>query len=147
MLTGLSGAAEVAILVDDHLRLGELARTLRARVGDGYAVLPWYDVSPELRAGLEIDELFSHISTAVVLFLVVLGVASAQLTSVLQRRRELAVLRAIGMSVGQLVKLMMVEVHSTSLSLETMHTSLMGVAVLKSLTSAVSVSPQQRLEL
>ena len=72
-------------------------------------VLTWGEVSPELRDGVEIDESFAWLTVGIVVILVLLGIASAQLTAVLERRREFAVLSALGMKGGQMVRLMLLE--------------------------------------
>jgi len=51
----------------------------------------------------------SHAVSAIILLIVLLGVASAQLAAVLERRREFAVLAALGMRGGQMMTTLVVE--------------------------------------
>ena len=68
-----------------------------------------------MRAGYEMDRGFARVSVLIVIVLVLLGVMSAQLASVLERRRELAVLAALGMSGAQVMRVMLVEAISLGL--------------------------------
>ncbi len=108
-LTGLPGAGEVTLILRDW-RAAEAARDLLApRVARGDEVFTWGEISPEFKGHLEQDKATSRFVSAVILLIVLLGVASAQLAAVLERRREFAVLSALGMSAGRMVRLMLQE--------------------------------------
>ncbi len=108
-LTGLPGAGEVTLLLRDPHELESARVALAARVPRGDSVLAWYDIDPELRAGVDIDAAWAKVTVGIVLLVVLLGVASAQLTAVLERRREFAVLSAIGVRGSTMVRLMLIE--------------------------------------
>ncbi|MCZ7685982.1 MAG: ABC transporter permease [Sandaracinaceae bacterium] len=107
-LSGREGAADVTIRLSDVGDL-EAARASLARDLPGGEVLTWMDVAPELRANLESRGAFMTLTIVIVLFVVLLGVASAQLTGVLERRKELAVLAALGTRGAQLVRVVLTE--------------------------------------
>ncbi|WP_169791704.1 ABC transporter permease [Sandaracinus amylolyticus] len=106
-LSGREGFAEITILLDDLATL----ETTRAAIPtpEGSEVLSWLEISPEFRARLQSGRAFTNVAVAIVLIVVLLGVASAQLTSVLERRKELAVLAAIGMRGRSLVRVVVTE--------------------------------------
>ena len=124
-LTGRSGAGEIVVLLRNHKLVERFAAKLRgspSRAGRGgpagsttlsgrrgNEVLTWYQISPEMADAVTIDETFTWLTVGIVVFLVFLGITSAQLTAVLQRRREFAVLSALGMKGGQLVRVMFLE--------------------------------------
>ena len=108
-LTGREGAAEITILLDDVYAVETMKTTLAAHAAGTDEMLTWMDVSPELRANLESDGAFFNMAVAIVLLVVLLGVASAQLTGVLERRKEFAVLAAVGMRARQLVGVVLIE--------------------------------------
>ena len=112
-LTGRSGAGEIVVLLENHKLVERFVAELRgapSRAGrGGNEVLTWYQISPEMADAVTIDESFTWLTVGIVVFLVFLGITSAQLTAVLQRRREFAVLSAVGMKGGQLVRVMFVE--------------------------------------
>jgi ABC-type lipoprotein release transport system permease subunit len=108
-LTGYPGIAEVAIVLDDHRAIPERQAQLAAALPPGNAVVTWKEVHPGLAANVEGDTAFTRIIMFIVVVVVSLGILSAQLTAVLERRREMAVLSALGMSGSRLVALILLE--------------------------------------
>lgn len=108
-LTGREGAGEVTVLVTDWRRTDELRPVLAARAARGDEVMTWDRLAPEMRGHLEQDKSTTTFISFFILFIVVLGVASAQLAAVLDRRRELAVLAALGMGSWRLARIMIEE--------------------------------------
>lgn len=108
-LTGLSGAGDLTVLLDDPKRLGKAAEEIRGKLSDDYAVVTWEEIMPELASGVKVDETWTRLTVAIVMIMVFLGIMSAQLAAVLERRREFAVLSALGMKSSRLVGVMLVE--------------------------------------
>jgi lipoprotein-releasing system permease protein len=109
LLTGLGGAGEVTVMLADW-RQTERARTrLATGVAEGDEVLTWGEIAPEFQGHMEQDKAASRFVSALILLIVLLGVASAQLAAVLERRREFAVLAALGMSTGRMLRLVLQE--------------------------------------
>ena len=108
-LTGLAGAGEVTLILDDWRATDAARAALAARVAGGDEVLTWGDISPEFKGHLEQDKAASRLVSAIILLIVLLGVASAQLAAVLERRREFAVLSALGMRSRTIVVLLLEE--------------------------------------
>lgn len=103
------GAGEITVVLASW-RTTEAARAaLAARVASGDRVMTWSELAPELTGHTEQDKATSRFVSAIILVIVVLGVASAQLAAVLERRRELAVLAAVGVSTRRLVAIMFAE--------------------------------------
>ncbi len=115
-LTGLAGGGEVTLILRDW-RAAEAARDLLvSRVARGDEVMTWGELSPEFKGHMEQDKAASRFVSAVILLIVFLGVASAQLAAVLERRREFAVLSALGMSTGRMVRLVLQEALTLGLA-------------------------------
>jgi ABC-type lipoprotein release transport system permease subunit len=108
-LSGRTGAAEITILLDDPERAHAARAEIAHVVGSHDEVLTWLEVSPEFRARLDAGRAFTNLAVAIVLLVVLLGVASAQLTGVLERRKEFAVLAALGMRGRSLVRIVVTE--------------------------------------
>jgi putative ABC transport system permease protein len=115
-LTGLQGAGEVTLILDDWRRTDAATAALRAEVTSRDEVLSWGEISPEFKGHLEQDNAMSRMVSAIILFIVVLGVASAQLAAVLERRREFAVLSAIGMRARTIVVILFEEALAIGLA-------------------------------
>jgi ABC-type lipoprotein release transport system permease subunit len=108
-LTGLNGAGEVTLILDDWERADLAKATLSQSVSAGDEVLTWGEISPEFKGHLEQDSAVSRLVSGIILLIVVLGVASAQLAAVLERRREFAVLSALGMRSRTIVAVLLQE--------------------------------------
>jgi len=74
-----------------------------------YSVVTWEQLMPELASGVKVDETWTRLTVSIIMIVVFLGIASAQLTAVLERRREFAVLSAVGMKGSRLVQIMVYE--------------------------------------
>ena len=96
-LTGLPGASDVAVLIGDWRRTDAVRASLAVRLPAGDLAVTWGEAAPELRGHFDQDTATSRVVSVIILLIVLLGVASAQLAGVLERRRELAVLAAVGM--------------------------------------------------
>lgn len=96
-ITRRPGPGELAILLESPVRLKTIRAELSRRIGARNTVISWKEVMPELAAGVEGDTAFTRILVTIIIIVVSLGIMSAQMTAVLERRRELAVLSALGM--------------------------------------------------
>jgi len=108
-ICGQPGAGEISVLLKDHRLVQEYRDTLAASACEGNEVITWAEVAPAIADGVKIDESFTDLTVVIVIFLVFLGITSAQLTAVLERRREFAVLSAVGMRGTGLVRIMFIE--------------------------------------
>lgn len=109
MLSGLSGAGEIAVILDRPDEVDSVIERLKPSLPAGDTALSWAQIRPDSRVAVAINEATSRILTGILVFVAFLGVASAQLTAVLERRREFAVLTAIGMSARRIASLVMSE--------------------------------------
>ena len=108
-LTGLPGAGEVTVVLDDFRRINQARAELAPRIVHGDDVLTLAEVAPDIQGHIDQGAVISRFVSAIILLIVLLGVASAQLAAALERRREFAVLSALGMSTGTMVRLMVQE--------------------------------------
>ena len=108
-LTGLIGAGEVTLILEDWERADVAKAELTQAIGDADEVLTWGEISPEFKGHLEQDNAVSRLVSGIILLIVVLGVASAQLAAVLERRREFAVLSALGMRSRMIIAVLLQE--------------------------------------
>lgn len=108
-LAGTAGAGEVTVILADHRTASEAKAALAAGVTPGDEVMTFEEITPEFKGHLEQDAATSRFVNGVILLIVFLGVASAQLAAVLERRREFAVLSALGMGARRMVRLVLVE--------------------------------------
>lgn len=108
-LTGLSGAGEVTLILEDWEQADRAGRTVRQAARSGDEVLTWGEINPDFKGHLEQDNAMSRLVSGIILLIVALGVAGAQLAAVLERRREFAVLSALGMRSRTIVAVLLQE--------------------------------------
>lgn len=108
-LTGVPGAGEVSVVLDDYRDVDAVRRQLASRVAPGDSVLTMTELAPEVEGHFRQDAASGRFVSYVILLIVLLGVASAQLAAVLERRREFAVLSALGMGRGRMMRLIVQE--------------------------------------
>lgn len=108
-LTGLEGAGEISITLDDPGRIDRMASQLLEGIPEGDDVLTWKVVQPAQGGDSASDKAFMNLFVGIVMVVVMLGIMSAQLTAILERKREFAVLMALGMKGIQVIRLVLVE--------------------------------------
>ena len=107
--TGYAGPGEISILLEDHKLIDSRRRELIEKLAGTNDVITWKEVNPGLAANAEGDLAFMRGLIGIIVIVVCLGIASAQLTAVIERRREFAILSALGMKGRQVVGLMVLE--------------------------------------
>ncbi len=108
-LTGRDGAADLTAMVENPKHLKRMVAQLGDQLSDDYAVVTWEEIMPELASGVKVDETWTRLIVSIVMIVVFLGIMSAQLAAVLERRREFAVLSALGMKSGRMIRIMVAE--------------------------------------
>jgi ABC-type lipoprotein release transport system permease subunit len=108
-LSGYPGAGEVSIVLDDYREIGRFRARLAGLVAAGDDVMTLSELAPDIEGHLNQDSAVTRFVSGIILLIVLLGVASAQLAAVLERRREFAVLAALGMSGPRMVRLVVQE--------------------------------------
>ncbi|MBD3368712.1 MAG: FtsX-like permease family protein [Candidatus Eisenbacteria bacterium] len=108
-MTGRMGPSGIAVLLKDETLTRRVGTRLDGETAPGDTVLTWQEMAPTMSVGAQADRAFAGLISVIVVFVVVLGITSAQLTSVLERKREFAVLMALGMRDALVVRLVLVE--------------------------------------
>jgi lipoprotein-releasing system permease protein len=136
----LSGGGEVTLILADWQRADWAKAALSLAVRDGDEVLTWSEISPELKGHLEQDNAVSRLVSGIILLIVVLGVASAQLAAVLERRREFAVLSALGMRSRTIIAVLLQEALTIGCASAALGALLGAPLVWKLTTSGIDLS-------
>ncbi len=108
-LSGQSGAGDLTILLSEPKQFERVQAELAASLPDTVTVASWKDIMPEMASGVKIDQTWTKLIVSIIMIVAFLGIASAQLAAVLERRREFAVLAALGMKNSRLVAIMLTE--------------------------------------
>jgi len=101
------GATGLDLTLTDVWAAQNLADTLRAQFP--YKIESWQESNAQLVSALNAQSVSTGIIRGVVLAVVVLGIASVLVVSVVQKRREIGILRAMGATRGQVLRLFLVQ--------------------------------------
>ncbi|PKO44075.1 MAG: hypothetical protein CVU30_06240 [Betaproteobacteria bacterium HGW-Betaproteobacteria-3] len=107
-LLGLpGGATNIDLTVKDVWAAQAIADDLRRRLP--YKVESWQESNAQLVSALNAQSISTALIRGVVLIVVVLGIASVLVVSVVQKRREIGILRAMGATRGQILRVFLVQ--------------------------------------
>ena len=107
-LVALPGGATSLDLTLDNVWVAQtMARDLRVQFP--YKIESWQESNAQLVSALNAQSVSTSIIRGVVLAVVVLGIASVLVVSVVQKQREIGILRAMGATRGQVLRLFLVQ--------------------------------------
>ena len=102
--------------VDDLDKVAPLQAQVQSQLGDpALTALDWDQLQPGLSQAIQADLFSSFVMYSVLIVLVAFSVLNTQLMSVLERTREFGVMTALGVSPGQLGRLVLLETAIMSL--------------------------------
>jgi lipoprotein-releasing system permease protein len=101
------GVTVLEMALHDVWQASTLAAELRARYP--YRVESWQENNAQLVSALNAQSVSTTIIRAVVMIVVVLGIASVLVVSVVQKRREIGILRAMGATRAQVLRVFLVQ--------------------------------------
>jgi putative ABC transport system permease protein len=107
----LDGAVhEIIVIVHDLKQVGRITEAIRSRINDpSLDVQPWQEFAKSFYDAMRADQQGMWIMLFVIILIVAVGVLNTVLMSVLERRREYGLLKAIGTRPIQIVKLVLAE--------------------------------------
>ena len=107
-LLGLpGGATSLDLTVNDVWAAQTLAQDLRRQFP--YKIESWQESNAALVTALNAQSISTALIRGVVLVVVVLGIASVLVVSVVQKRREIGILRAMGATRGQVLRIFLLQ--------------------------------------
>jgi ABC-type lipoprotein release transport system permease subunit len=106
---GLDGSVhQVALVLHDQARTDAVARAAR-EAWPGLETLTWAEADPQLEAAIRIDDGGHYLFNGIFFVIIAFMVLNTLLMSILERRREFALLAALGLSRGRRLGLVLVE--------------------------------------
>lgn len=107
-LVGLpGGATQLELTLHDVWAAAPLAAELARRYP--YKVESWQLLNAQLVSALNAQSISTSVIRGVVMIVVVLGIASVLVVSVVQKRREVGILRAMGTTRGQVLRIFLLQ--------------------------------------
>jgi putative ABC transport system permease protein len=105
-----AAAHEIIVIVHDLNRVNEITGAIRRRLNDpSLDVQPWQEFARSFYDAMKADQRGMWIMLFVIILIVAVGVLNTVLMSVLERRREYGLLKAVGTRPAQIVKLVLAE--------------------------------------
>ena len=101
------GATVLDLQVADVWQAEAIAQQLRQRLP--YQVESWQNTNAQLLSALNAQSISTAVIRGVVLVVVVLGIASVLVVSVVQKRREIGILRAMGTTRAQVLRVFLLQ--------------------------------------
>jgi lipoprotein-releasing system permease protein len=101
------GATSLELSLSDLWAAPEFAQDFAKRWH--YKVESWQDANPQLVSALTAQSVSTAIIRGVVLIVVVLGISSVLVVSVVQKRREIGILRAMGATRAQVMRIFLLQ--------------------------------------
>jgi ABC-type lipoprotein release transport system permease subunit len=104
------GVTSIAVYLKNPFHQERAFKSLREALPEGPArIYEWETLQPDLRDYVVIDDAFGYMIYAIILLIVAIGVLNTVLMSVMERRREIGILTAIGMDRGSVMGMVLAE--------------------------------------
>jgi lipoprotein-releasing system permease protein len=101
------GVTALDLTVTDVFGAEDVAQRLRARLP--YDIESWMQTNSQLLSALDAQTLSTRLIRIVVMVVVVLGIASVLVVSVVQKRKEIGILRAMGATRSQMTRVFLMQ--------------------------------------
>jgi lipoprotein-releasing system permease protein len=109
-LTGGQHAASViSVQVDDPYHVKDVATALRNKLGAGYTVVDWQEANRPLFTALELERRIGLITIAIIILIAALNITSTLILVVVERRRDIAILNAMGATGTSIMSVFVIE--------------------------------------
>jgi putative ABC transport system permease protein len=138
-LSGREGAGEIGIFLTDHTLIDKVRARLSPSTVEGNELITWGEVMLMFSMNIESDTASFNFMIFIIMVVVGLFIMSAQLSAVLERKREFAVLSALGMKRLHIVSLVVIEGALTGV-LGAVLASILGGGLAKWLSTGVNIA-------
>jgi lipoprotein-releasing system permease protein len=108
-LLGIEGVSGLGIKVADIYKVAKVKDEIISRIGSEYWVKTWIDMNKNLFEALKTERLATGIILIMVLALASVTLFSCLTTSVIRKKREIGILRALGASSGSIGSIFLIE--------------------------------------
>jgi putative ABC transport system permease protein len=124
-----NAAHEIVCRVANSRDAGKIAQQIAA-IAPALAVRPWWKASPELAMLDGLMNYMMYLFLAIILIALAFGIVNTMLMAILERRREIGMLLAVGMTRKRIVAMILVETILLSMTGGAIGMALSGLAIL-----------------
>jgi len=112
-----NGVTSIALYLKDPFQQSKAFEALKGTIPESQGRLyQWQTLQPDLRDYVVIDNAFGYMTYAIILLIVAIGVLNTVFMSVMERRREIGILTAVGMDGRSVMRMVFTETVFITLS-------------------------------
>jgi len=99
----------IEVKVDDIFRSGQIARDITARLDFPYGARDWKEMNKSLFSALQLEKIMMFIILVLIILVASFNIVSTLTMIVVEKGREIAILKAMGATPGKIMRIFMVE--------------------------------------
>jgi lipoprotein-releasing system permease protein len=99
----------IEVKVDDVYRAGEIGREIRQRLGGMYSTRDWMQMHKNLFAALKLEKIAMFVILTLIVLVAAFNIISTQTMNVIEKEREIAILKAMGASNRSVMSIFMLQ--------------------------------------
>jgi lipoprotein-releasing system permease protein len=99
----------IEVKVDDIYNVGNIGRNIQAKVGLPYSTRTWMEMHKNIFAALQMEKLAMFVILAMIVFVAAFNIASTLIMVVMEKNKDIAILKSMGASSGGIMKIFMFE--------------------------------------
>ncbi len=108
-LFSMGGTVTTVVIYFKGKKESEVLSEIKKSLPEGLEVVPWQKLMPELLEMIEFDRAGAYIMYFILILIVAFGLLNTLFMAAFERRKEIAVMRAVGIRKGEIRKMVMEE--------------------------------------
>ena len=113
LATALTGVVDrvsvISLQVKDIYEVKQVAANVRATIGETYTTLDWQEANQPLFAALALERRMGFLIIGLIILIAALNITTTLILVVVERRRDIAILNAIGSNSRSIMKIFFIE--------------------------------------
>lgn len=103
------GATGIEVKLKDAYRADEARKDILKRVGGNYFARTWIEMNKNLFSALKLEKIAMFIILALIIFVASFNIISSLIMTVMEKKKDIAILKAMGAKKKSIMKIFMVE--------------------------------------
>ena len=103
------GATGVEVKLADVYKANDAQREIMNRLGPGYFTRTWIQMNKNLFSALKLEKIVMFVILALIIFVASFNIVSSLIMTVMEKQKDIAILKAIGAKKKSIMKIFMVE--------------------------------------
>jgi lipoprotein-releasing system permease protein len=106
-----AGVTGIEVKIDDVYRADEIRKEIMKRLGptSGFFARTWIEMNRNLFSALKLEKIAMFIILALIIFVASFNIISSLIMTVMEKKKDIAILKAIGAKKSSVMKIFMVE--------------------------------------